>query len=151
MNTEEKMKSADILLVEDSPDAVLMMREALRGNALVRELHVAADGVEAISFLRHEGRYSTAPRPKLILLDLCLPRKNGFQVLVEIKQDASLKDIPVIVMSTSRSEEDILACYRLQANCYIPKRLDFDEFCENIKSTVHFWLITAVLPAYREG
>jgi two-component system, chemotaxis family, response regulator Rcp1 len=151
MNSAEKIQSANILLVEDNPDAVLMVREALGGNELIRELHVAPDGVEAIGFLRREGRYNTAPRPQLILLDLCLPRKNGFQVLAEIKQDESLKDIPVIVMSTSHSEEDIMACYRLHANCYISKPLDFDEFCRNIISMVHFWLITAALPAYREG
>jgi CheY-like chemotaxis protein len=150
MNTAEKTKSAHILLVEDSLDAVLMTREALAESSIMHKLHVAGDGVEAISFLRREDRYKYSPRPKLILLDLCLPRKNGFQVLEEIKQDESLKDIPIIVMSTSRSEEDIMACYRRNANCYITKPLDFDEFCRSIKSMVHFWLITAELPAHRE-
>lgn len=150
MHTVDHTKTADILLVEDSLDAVLMTREALAQSSITHKLHVAGDGVEAISFLRREGRYRSSPRPQLILLDLCLPRKNGFQVLEEIKREESLKDIPVIVMSTSRSEEDIMACYRLNANCYITKPLDFDEFCRNIKSMVHFWLITAALPAHRE-
>lgn len=146
----ESSPEADILLVEDSPDAVLMVREALAGNMCVRELHVAADGVEAIRFLHREGRYSASPRPKLILLDICMPRKNGFEVLAEIKQDESLKDIPVIVLSTSQSEQDIMACYRLHANCYISKPLDFDEFCQRINSLIHFWLKTAALPAHRK-
>ena len=113
-------------------------------------LGLVGDGVEATSFLRGEGVYRTAPRPACILLDLCLPRKNGFQLLEEIKQDESLKDIPVIVMSTSCSEEDILACYRLHANSYIVKSIDFDEFCRSIQSMIHFWFTTAALPAHRE-
>lgn len=144
----ERTKPADILLVEDSPDAVLIAREALADIELIRELHVVGDGVEALSFLRQEGRYSNAPRPQFILLDLCMPRKNGFEVLREIKQDESLKEIPVIVMSTSRSQENILSCYRLLASCYVVKPIDFDEFCRCMQSIVHFWLITAALPAY---
>jgi CheY-like chemotaxis protein len=150
MHTEERTKTPDILLVEDNLDAVLMTREALAESTIMHKLHVAGDGVVATSFLRREGGYSTAPRPACILLDLCLPRKNGFQLLEEIKQDESLKDIPVIVMSTSRSSEDIMTCYKLHANCYVIKSLDFDEFCRSIKSMVHFWLITAALPAHRE-
>jgi len=150
MHTEERTKTPDILLVEDNLDAVLMTREALAESMVMHKLHVVGDGVEATSFLRREGGYRTAPRPACILLDLCLPRKNGFQLLKEIKQDESLKDIPVIVMSTSCSEEDILACYRLYANSYVVKSVDFDEFCRSIQSMVHFWFITAVLPAHRE-
>ena len=151
MLTAKRTKSADVLLVEDNPDAVVMAREALAGNALVRELHVAADGVEALSFLRREGPYAGAPRPGFILLDLKLPRKNGFEVLEEIKRDATLKDLPVIVLSTSGAEEDILACYKLHANGYVVKPLDFDDFFRSINSIVYFWLTTAALPAYREG
>jgi CheY-like chemotaxis protein len=151
MLTAERTKSADILLVEDHPDAVVMAREALAGCALVRELHVACDGVEALSFLRREGPHAGAPRPALILLDLNLPKKNGFEVLEAIKQDAALKAIPVIVLSTSGVERDILACYKLHANAYVVKPLDFDEFCRFTNNIVHFWLETAALPANKEG
>jgi CheY-like chemotaxis protein len=150
MLTAERTKSADILLVEDNPDAVLMAREALAGNTLVGQLHVAGDGVEALSFLNREGPYADSPRPAIILLDLKLPKKNGFEVLEEIKQDAALKDIPVIVLSTSGAEHDISACYKLHANGYVVKPLDFDDFCRCINSIVHFWLTTAALPAYKE-
>jgi CheY-like chemotaxis protein len=150
MHAEGRTKIPDILLVEDSLDAVLMTREALAESTFMHKLHVVGDGVEATGFLRRKGGYSTAPRPACILLDLCLPRKNGFQLLEEIKQDESLKDIPVIVMSTSCSEEDILTCYRLHANSYVVKSIDFDEFCRSIQSMIHFWFTTAALPANRE-
>ena len=150
MHTEGRTKIPDILLVEDSLDAVLMIREALAETKIMHTLHVVGDGVEASSFLRRKGGYGTAPRPACILLDLCLPRKNGFQLLEEIKQDESLKELPVIVMSTSCSEDDILACYRLHANSYVVKSIDFDEFCRDIESILHFWLQTAALPAHRE-
>lgn len=137
----------DMLLVEDNPDHVIMTREALAGIKTVRQLHVAEDGEEAIAFLRKTGKHAHVPRPAIILLDLNLPRKNGFQVLDEIKGDTNLRDIPVIVMTTSKNERDIERCYKSHANCYIKKPVDFDMFVEVIKNIERFWLSVVTLPS----
>ena len=137
----------DILLVEDNPADVRLTQEAFRNGDINNTLSVARDGVEAIDYLHRRGRFPDAPRPDLILLDLNLPRKNGREVLAEIKADPSLMRIPVVVLSTSRAETDVLRTYDLHANCYVVKPADLDEFIDVVKSIEHFWLKSATLPA----
>ena len=136
----------ELLLVEDSEPDVRLTIEALREAKVKNRLWVVEDGVEALEFLRRQGRYADAPRPDLILLDLNLPRKDGRQVLKEIKADDSLKRIPVVVLTTSKSEEDVLRAYDLHANCYITKPVDFNRFMEVVKSIEDFWLTVVRLP-----
>ena len=136
----------ELLLVEDSEPDVRLTKEALREAKVRNRLWVVEDGVEALEFLRRENQYSDAPRPDLILLDLNLPRKDGRQVLKEIKSDESLKRIPVVVLTTSKSEEDVLRAYDLHANCYITKPVDFNRFMEVVKSIEDFWLTVVRLP-----
>jgi chemotaxis family two-component system response regulator Rcp1 len=130
----------EILLVEDNPADVRLTREAFRSSPGKSVLNVVKDGVEAMAFLRREGGYANAGRPGLILLDLNLPRKDGREVLAEIKADAELKRIPVVVLTTSRAERDVVTSYDLNANCYIVKPADLDEFVDAICSTERFWL-----------
>lgn len=137
----------EILLVEDSPGDVRLTKEALRDAKVKNVLHVASDGLEAISFLSQEGEFVGAPRPDLILLDLNLPKKSGRQVLEEIKQDPDLKSIPVVILTTSAAEEDILRSYQLHANCYITKPVDLDQFLKVVKTIDNFWLAIVNLPA----
>ncbi len=141
-----KLTPAEILLVEDSPSDVLMTREALAGAKLLNNLHVVEDGVEAIEFLRNRGRHATAPRPHLILLDLNLPKKSGREVLSEIKSDPGLKMIPVVVLTTSKAEEDVLQSYGLHANCYVTKPVEFSSFATVIQSIEKFWFSVVTLP-----
>lgn len=136
-------KSLDILMVEDNPADVRLTLEAFKSGEGRNTVHVAKDGVEAMSFLRREKKYANAPKPSLILLDLNLPRKNGREVLMEIKSDPNLRHIPVVVLTTSRSETDIARSYDLNANCYVVKPVDLDEFIETIQTMEKFWL-TAV-------
>ncbi len=136
----------EILLVEDNPGDVRLTQEALKEGKILNNLHMAKDGVEAISFLRREGGYENAVRPDLILLDLNLPKKDGREVLTEIKKDEALKRIPVVVLTTSRAEEDIIRTYDCHANCYITKPVDFDQFINVIKSIENFWLSVVKLP-----
>ena len=136
----------EILLVEDNPGDVRLAEEALNNRNVASHIHVAVDGEEAISFLRREDRYSDAPPPDLILLDLNLPKKDGREVLAEIKADDALQHIPVVVLTTSRSDEDIRTAYHLSANCYIAKPVDFDEFINVVKSIEDFWLSVVTLP-----
>jgi chemotaxis family two-component system response regulator Rcp1 len=136
----------DILLVEDNPGDVRLTQEALKENKFRNSLHVAKDGVEAMAFLRREGRHAGAPRPDLILLDLNLPQKDGREVLSEIKSDADLKRIPVVILTTSQAEEDILKTYNLHANCYITKPVDLDRFIQVVRSIKEFWLAIVKLP-----
>ncbi|MFN3650122.1 MAG: response regulator [Armatimonadota bacterium] len=138
----------EILLVEDNPGDVRLTREALRDAKVRNALHVAQDGVEALRFLRREGEHATAPRPDVILLDLNLPKKNGREVLQEIKADPSLKTIPVVVLTTSSAEQDIARTYELHANCYITKPVDLDQFIEVIRSIQDFWLTVVKLPPH---
>jgi two-component system, chemotaxis family, response regulator Rcp1 len=136
----------ELLLVEDSEPDVRLTIEALREAKLRNRLWVVKDGVEALEFLRRQGRHADVPRPDLILLDLNLPRKDGRQVLKEIKSDDRLKCIPVVVLTTSKSEEDVLRAYELHANCYITKPVDFNRFMEVVKSIESFWLTVVTLP-----
>ncbi|WP_439383042.1 response regulator [Amycolatopsis lexingtonensis] len=136
----------DILLVEDDPGDVLMTREAFEHHKIRNALHVAADGVEALEFLNREGRFRAAPRPGLILLDLNLPRKDGRELLGEIKQDPELRTIPVVVLTTSEAEEDILRSYELHANAYVTKPVDFEKFVEVVRKIDDFWVSVVQLP-----
>ncbi|MFM8367829.1 MAG: response regulator [Chloroflexota bacterium] len=146
MTTNHQPKIIDILLVEDSPADVLIAREALKEAKLINTIHVTEDGMEAMEFLNKRGKFASAPRPDLILLDLNLPRKNGREVLEEIKNDANLKSIPVVVLTTSSAEEDILRSYNLHANCYVVKPVEFDSFVKAIQSIQHFWFSIVALP-----
>jgi chemotaxis family two-component system response regulator Rcp1 len=137
---------AEILLVEDNPGDVRLMQEALKEIGMGAHLHVARDGDEALAFLRREGRFQHAPRPSFVLLDLNLPRKNGPEVLAAIKQDQRLRQIPVLVLSTSTRAEDIAKAYDLHANCYIPKPVDLERLVEVGRQIEAFWLATALLP-----
>jgi len=135
-----------ILLVEDNPGDVRLTKEALKEAKVRNELYVAEDGVEAMDFLNRKGEHKNASRPDLILLDLNLPKKDGREVLQEIKQDDALKRIPVVVLTTSRAEEDILRSYNLHANCYVTKPVDLDQFITIVKSIEDFWLTIVRLP-----
>ncbi len=136
----------EILLVEDNPGDVRLTREALRDAKVLNRMSVAQDGVEALAFLRRQGPYADAPRPELILLDLNLPKKDGREVLEEIKQDPDLKRIPVVILTTSQAEQDIIRTYNLHANCYVSKPVDLDQFITVIKSIEDFWLTIVKLP-----
>jgi chemotaxis family two-component system response regulator Rcp1 len=140
------MKPINVLLVEDSPTDVLLTQEALESAKLLTQLHVVEDGVEAVAFLHKEGKYADAPRPDLILLDLNLPKKDGREVLAEIKSDPRLRLIPVVVMTVSRSEEDILRAYGLHANCYVTKPVHFESFVTVVQAIENFWFTVVTLP-----
>jgi CheY-like chemotaxis protein len=142
----QEEKSIRILLVEDNPTDIELSRQALEEVKLVNQLDVVRDGVEAIQFLRRTGRYASALRPDLILLDLNLPKKDGREVLTEIKADPGLKTIPVVVLTTSEEEEDVLRSYELQANCYIAKPLDLEKFLSVVRAIHDFWLSIVRLP-----
>ncbi len=137
----------EILLVEDSAADVGLTVEAFKDAKIYNRMSVVEDGVEAMAFLRREGGHARAPRPDLILLDLNLPRKDGRQVLKEIKADPALRNIPVVVLTTSKGEEDVLRAYDLHANCYVKKPVDFNRFMEVVKSIESFWLTVVTLPA----
>jgi two-component system, chemotaxis family, response regulator Rcp1 len=143
------VRPIELLLVEDSEPDVRLTQEALNEAKVHNRLSVVEDGVEAMEFLRRQGRHANAPRPDLILLDLNLPRKDGRQVLKEVKADDSLKRIPVVILTTSKSEEDVLRAYDLHANCYIAKPVDFNRFMEVVKSVEEFWLTVVRLPEDR--
>jgi CheY-like chemotaxis protein len=136
----------EILLVEDSAADVELTREAMKGGKIANHLHRVEDGVEAMEFLARRGRYAGAPRPDLIMLDLNMPRKDGREVLAELKQDPALRTIPVVVLTTSSADEDVLRSYHLHANCYITKPVDFAQFLQVIRSVEHFWLTVVTLP-----
>jgi len=136
----------DILLVEDSPSDTELTIEALREGNLNNRLSHVEDGVEALEFLSRKNSYAQAPRPDLILLDLNLPRKDGRELLAELKSDPDFRTIPVVVLTTSKADQDILRAYQLQANCYITKPVDFEQFVDVVRSIEHFWLEVATLP-----
>ncbi|HEX8829835.1 MAG TPA: response regulator [Longimicrobium sp.] len=136
----------EVLLVEDNPGDVRLTREALKEGKVHNNLHVAPDGVEALAFLRREGRYADAVRPDLILLDLNLPRKGGREVLEEVKGDPALRHIPVVILTSSQAEQDIARAYDLHANCYITKPVDLDQFITVVKSIEDFWFTVVKLP-----
>jgi two-component system response regulator len=143
------LKDVEILLVEDNPADVLMTRSAFEDFNICNTLHVVEDGVQALEFLRGEGQFTNAPRPDLIMLDLNLPRKNGREVLAELKNDPRLHMIPVVVLTTSNSEKDILQAYDLHANCYIVKPVGFANFVEAVRSIKDFWFSLVTLPSER--
>jgi chemotaxis family two-component system response regulator Rcp1 len=140
--------SIQVLLVEDNPGDVRLTKEALKEGKLLNQLTVVGDGVEALSFLRKEGKYADALQPELILLDLNLPKKDGREVLAEIKADPKLRRIPVVVLTTSSAEEDILKIYDLHANCYITKPVDLEQFMGVVKSIEDFWVSVVKLPSH---
>ena len=141
----------EILLVEDNPADVRLTREALKEGKVYNNLHWAKDGVEALEFLHRQGKYADAPRPDIILLDLNLPKKDGRAVLAEIKADNELRTIPVVVLTTSKAEEDVLKSYNLHANCYVTKPVDLEQFIVVVKSIDMFWLTVVTLPNGKEG
>ncbi len=136
----------EILLVEDNPGDIRLTQETLKEAKVKNSIHITTDGVEAMEFLRHEGKFKDVPRPDLILLDLNMPRKNGLEVLSEIKTDDTLKQIPIVILTVSNNEEDILKSYNLHANCFITKPVDLNQFLKVIKSIDNFWLTIVKLP-----
>lgn len=146
MNVSVSGAPIEMLLVEDNPDDVDLTIEALEDAKIANRLHVVSDGVAALAFLHRKGGYVRAPRPDLILLDLNLPKKSGREVLAEIKNDPKLRCIPVVVLTTSSADEDILRAYDLHANCYITKPVDFEQFSRVIHAIEDFWLTVVKLP-----
>ncbi len=146
MYGRSNIHAIEILLVEDNPGDVRLTREALKDGKIVNNLHVAEDGVEALAYLRREGKFHDSVRPELILLDLNLPKKDGRQVLAEIKADKTLKRIPVVILTSSEAEQDIVKSYNLHANCYVTKPVDLDQFISVVKSIEYFWLSVVKLP-----
>ena len=146
MHDWKEAKLVEILLVEDSPGDVRLTVEALKEAKVSNRLNVVGDGVEALEYLRRQGKYAHAARPDMVLLDLNLPRKDGRKVLAEIKEDPDLKVIPVVVLTTSRAEEDVLKAYEHHANCYITKPVDFQQFLRVVQSIEDFWLSVVRLP-----
>jgi chemotaxis family two-component system response regulator Rcp1 len=142
----DENRPVEILLVEDNPGDERLTREALKEGKVYSNLHWVKDGVEAMEFLRREGKYKDVPRPDIILLDLNLPKKDGREVLHDIKNDDALKRIPVVVLTTSKAEEDVLRTYNLHANCYVTKPVDLEKFIVVVKSIDVFWLTVVTLP-----
>jgi len=142
----ENFKIIDILLIEDNPGDARLTQEALKEGKVKNQLHIVTDGVEATDFLFKRNKYKDAPRPDLIILDLNLPKKNGQEVLAEIKVDETLKSIPVVILTTSKAEEDIIRSYNLHANCFLSKPIDLNKFFEVVKSIEEFWLTLVKLP-----
>jgi len=148
MNTNAVGRPIEILLVEDNPGDVRLAVEALKDAKVNNRLHVVEDGVEAMAFLHREDRYSEVPRPDVVLLDLNLPRKDGREVLADIKDDPVLRRIPVVILTVSKAEEDVLRTYDLHANCYITKPIDLGQFIKVVKAIESFWLTIVKLPPY---
>lgn len=142
----KSIKHVEILLVEDSEADILIAREAFKQARMLNTLHVVEDGVEALAFLRQAGKYAASPRPDLILLDLNLPRKNGREVLAEIKADPKLKTLPVVILTTSHAEQDVLEAYDHCANCYIVKPVGFENFLKAVQAINQFWFSVVTLP-----
>jgi len=147
MTERIRTKAIDILLVEDNPGDVRLTREALKESKILNTLHVVGDGNEALAFLSHKGRYARAPHPGIILLDLNLPKMDGRELLADIKSDPNLRRIPVVILTTSKAEEDIIKSYDLHANCYITKPVDLDQFITVVKSIEEFWFTIVKLPS----
>jgi two-component system, chemotaxis family, response regulator Rcp1 len=144
-------RAIEILLVEDNPGDVRLTQEALKENKIRNNLHVAKDGVEAMNFLRKINGFKDAPRPDLVLLDLNLPKKDGREVLTEIKTDDKLRSIPVVILTTSDAEDDVAKAYQHYANCYIRKPIDLNRFIEVVKIIENFWLSIVELPPNNNG
>ena len=145
-STEISTRSIEILLVEDNPGDARLTIEAMREAKVRNRMHVVEDGVEAMEYLRRQGRFGEAPRPDLILLDLTLPRKDGREVLAEVKSDPDLKRIPVVVLTTSQAEEDVVRAYDLHANCYVTKPVDLAQFMKIVAQIDAFWVNVVTLP-----
>ena len=150
MKIEQKGRRIEILLVEDNPGDVRLLTEVMKESAVSNNLTVVANGVEALAFLRREGRYAGSPSPDLILLDLNLPGKNGCEVLAEVKADSRLRRIPVVVLTSSDAEEEVHRAYDLHANCFIAKPVGLDQFTRVVREIQEFWLNLVTLPARRE-
>jgi CheY-like chemotaxis protein len=146
MAGERSIRTIDILMVEDDPGDVRLTREALKGSKLLHSLNVVEDGVAALDYLRRNAPYQDAVRPDLVLLDLNLPKKDGREVLAAMKQDDALRAIPVVILTTSQAEEDVLRAYNLNANCYVTKPVDFDQFMRIVRTIEEFWLNVVTLP-----
>jgi chemotaxis family two-component system response regulator Rcp1 len=146
MNMGFSGKPVEVLLVEDNPGDIRLTQEAFREGKVMNTLHIAMDGVEAMEFVHREGKFADSQRPDLILLDLNLPKKDGREVLEEIKSDDKLKSIPVVILTTSRAEEDIIRTYNSQCNCYITKPIDLKQFLLVVQSIEDFWLSMVKLP-----
>ena len=151
ISSQSTTKAVEILLVEDSPADVALTQEALEDSKLSNNLYIVNDGEEALAFLHKEGKYASMPKPDLILLDLNLPKKTGLEVLREVKKDETLRLIPVVIMTVSKDEKDIVESYRLHANCYIRKPVKFGEFIEIVKSIKNFWFSIVTLPTKAEN
>jgi chemotaxis family two-component system response regulator Rcp1 len=146
LNARSASRPVEVLLVEDNPGDVRLTQEAFKDGRMLVNLNVASDGAEALEYLYRKGKFTNAERPDLILLDLNLPKKNGREVLTEIKADPDLRRVPVIVMTTSKAEQDIYKAYNLNANCYISKPVELDEFLNVVRSIEDFWLTIVTLP-----
>jgi CheY-like chemotaxis protein len=144
--TFKTARPIEILLIEDSPSDAALTIEALQAGKIVNNLNRVADGVEAMAYLRKQGKFAESSRPDLVMLDLNLPKKDGREVLQELKSDPSLKLIPIIVLTTSRADKDVLQSYALNANCYITKPVDFQQFIDVVRSIERFWLSVVTLP-----
>ena len=147
MSTPRILEPIDVLLVEDDPGDVLLIEEAFADNKVRNRLHTVSDGVEALQFLRREGEFADAPQPDLVLLDLNLPRKDGREVLAEVKADETLQQIPVVVLTTSKAEEDVPRSYKLHANAYVTKPVDFERFIEVVRQIDEFFVTVVKLPS----
>ena len=147
METRLMGRPVEFLLAEDNPGDVRLTKEALRESKISNNLNVVPDGVEAMAFLRREGKYFEAPRPDVILLDLNLPKKDGREVLAEVKADPNLRLIPVVIITSSEAEQDVLKTYELHANCYVTKPVDLEQFIKVIQSIETFWLTIVTLPS----
>ncbi len=147
MSLDNIGRAAEFLLIEDNPGDVRLTCEALMESKVKNNLSIVGDGLEAMAFLHREGKYADAPRPDVILLDLNLPKKNGLEVLEEIKADASLKRIPVVIITSSEAEQDILKTYDLHVNCYVNKPVDLEQFIKVVQSIETFWLTIVKLPS----
>ncbi len=146
MGSKDKLRPVEILLVEDNPGDVRLIKEAFKGGKLINNLHVVGNGVEALAYLKKQGKFNDRPTPDLILLDLNLPKKDGRELLVEIKEDTQFKHIPVIVLTTSNAEADITESYKSRANCYITKPVEMNQFIKIVQSIEHFWFSIVKLP-----
>jgi CheY-like chemotaxis protein len=146
MRLSKRIRPVEILLVEDNPGDIRLTKEAMKEAKIVNNLNVVEDGVEALAYLRKKRKFKNANRPDLILLDINLPKKNGREVLAEIKQDKNLKQIPVVILTVSKAEEDIIKTYELHANCFITKPVNMDRFIKVVKSIEDFWFSIVKLP-----
>ena len=150
MMFSKRIRPVEILLVEDNPGDVRLTKEAIKEAKIINNLNVVEDGVEALAYLRKKGKFKDANRPDIIFLDLNLPKKNGREVLAEIKQDINLKQIPVVILTVSKAEEDVIKTYELHANCFITKPVDMDQFIKVVKSLENFWFSIVKLPPNKD-